>query len=126
MSTFNDLTDEGKNALRVEFEEPATTRERRVEILTLMRAGANESTMGSPCPMCKNFLFYAPHDEALIEGHVYSTDGLAEIQITGYCEFCFDKITEEPDDEDPPDDFMTFDDNYYDAPGGVPDSPWEQ
>jgi hypothetical protein len=29
-------------------------------------------------------------------------------------------------DKDEDEDFMTFDDNYYDPPGGVPNSPWEQ
>ena len=99
-STFNALSDEGKMALRLEFETRETSRERRVELLTLVREGANEAKMGRPCPMCKNYPFFAPHDEALIEGHVYSHDGVAEIRITGYCEFCFDKITAEPEEEE--------------------------
>lgn len=101
MSTFEDLSAEEKMALQQEFETSTTTRERRIELLTLVREGANESKMGRPCPMCKNYPFFAPHDEALIEGHVYSHDGVAEIQITGYCEFCFDKITAEPEEEEP-------------------------
>lgn len=100
MSTFNDLSDDGKLALRHEFENSATTRERRIEILTLVREGANEVKVGPRCPRCKNYSFFAPHDEALIEGHVYSRDGLAEIRITGYCEFCFDLITAEPEEEE--------------------------
>lgn len=100
MSTFQDLSDEGKLALRNEFETSTTTRERRIEILTLVREGANEAKAGPTCPRCKNYSFFAPHDEALIEGHVYSHDGLAEIRITGYCEFCFDLITVEPEEEE--------------------------
>lgn len=100
MSTFQDLSDEGKMALQVEFEKRDTTDERRVEILTLVREGADEAKMGPVCPKCKHYSFFAPHDEALIEGHVYSRDGMAEIRITGYCEFCFDLITAEPEDED--------------------------
>lgn len=101
MSTFQDLSDEGKLALRNEFETSTTTRERRIEILTLVREGADEAKMGRPCPRCKHHSFYAPHDEALIEGHVYSHDGMVEAtQITGYCEFCFDLITAEPDEEE--------------------------
>ena len=100
MGTFNDLSLDGKMALQQEFETRATTDERRIEILTLVREGSNESKMGRPCPRCKNYPFFAPHDEALIEGHVYSHDGMAEIRITGYCEFCFDLITQEPDEEE--------------------------
>jgi len=100
VSTFQDLSDEGKLALRLEFETSTTTRERRIELLTLVREGANEAKQRHRCPMCKNYLFYAPHDEALIEGHVYSPEGLAEIGITGLCEFCFDRVTAEPNEEE--------------------------
>ena len=100
MSTFEDLSEEGKMALRYEFEDRATAPERRVAILTLLREGANEAKMGRPCPSCKNYVFFAPFHEALIEGHVYSNDGIAELRITGYCEFCFDRITAEPDEEE--------------------------
>jgi hypothetical protein len=100
MSEFEDLSAEAKEALRLEFETRTTPRERRVSLVMLLQEGANESKMGRPCPMCKNYPFFAPHDEALIEGHVYSHEGLAEIRITGYCEFCFDRITMEPDEEE--------------------------
>lgn len=98
MSTFGELSREGKMALQDEFSLEGTTRERRVEILTLVREGANEAKRTHPCPKCEHYPFFAPHDEALIEGHVYSRDGLAEVRITGYCEFCFDLITAEPDE----------------------------
>lgn len=100
MSTFNDLSLEDKTALQVEFDHQDTLRERQVEILTLLREGANEAEMGRQCPMCKNYPFFAPHDEALIEGHVYSDNGMTELRITGYCEFCFDRITAEPEEEE--------------------------
>lgn len=99
MSYFEDLSAEGKQALQAEFENRDTTRERKVEILGLVRDAANEARISRPCPRCKNVPFYAPHDEALIEGHVYTLDGVAEIRITGYCEFCFDLVTQEPDEE---------------------------
>jgi hypothetical protein len=103
MSTFDHLTLEEKVALQHEFETSTTTRERRIELLTLLQEGANEAKMGTLCPMCGNYPFYAPHDEALIEGHVYSRDGLAERNITGYCEFCFDQATLHEDEEEEPD-----------------------
>jgi hypothetical protein len=100
VSTFNDLSDEEKAALKAEFEAEGTPRERLIELLTLLQEGSNEAKIGRPCPRCKNYPFYAPNDEALIEGHVYSRDGLAEIRITGYCEFCFDLVTAEPEEEE--------------------------
>jgi Pyruvate/2-oxoacid:ferredoxin oxidoreductase delta subunit len=51
------------------------------------------------CMNCKKAVFYAPHPEGLIEGHVYSQNGMLEYRISRYCEFCFDKVTEE-DEED--------------------------
>jgi hypothetical protein len=103
MSTFEDLSPEGKMALQVEFEDQETVRERKVQILMLLQEGANEAKMGKPCSVCRNYMFFAPNDEALIEGHVYSHDGLAEIRITGYCEFCFDQATLHEDEEEEPD-----------------------
>lgn len=100
MSYFEDLSPEGKAALQKEFETDTTTRERRIELLTFLQEASDEAKMGRPCPRCKHYPFFAPHDEALIEGHVYTHDGIAEIRITGYCEFCFDLITAEPDEEE--------------------------
>ena len=68
MSYFQDLPPEGKETLRAEFGNPNTSDERRVEILTLVRDGANEAEMGTRCPRCKNFPFYIPWGHALIEG----------------------------------------------------------
>lgn len=99
MSYFQDLPPEGKQALLAEFERDTTTDERRAEILTLVRDGADEAQMGPKCPSCGHYSFHAPWTHALIEGHVYSNDGVREINITGYCEFCFDIITQEEDDE---------------------------
>lgn len=100
MAYFDDLTDEERMALQHEFEERDTTRERRIELLTLLQEGSDEAKMGPPCPRCKHYPFYAPHDEALLEGHVYSHAGLSERRITGYCEFCFDLVTAEPDEDE--------------------------
>lgn len=100
MSRHSDMTLEDQMALGAEFENGDTTDERRVELLTLLQEGADEAKMSRPCPKCKHYPFFAFYDEALIEGHVYSHEGMAEIRITGYCEFCFDLITAEPDEED--------------------------
>lgn len=98
MSRFDDLSEEGKVALQREFDNPDTPTERRVELLTFLQEGADEAEMGRPCPRCRHYPFYAPHDEALVEGHIYSPEGLAEREITGYCEYCFDEVTREPED----------------------------
>ena len=50
------------------------------------------------CVNCKHIIFFYPADKAYIEGHTYSRAGMSEIHITHLCEFCFDKITEEPED----------------------------
>ena len=100
MSAFEDSSPEEKLALRREFENPEASRELRVTLLMLLREGANEAKALRPCPFCGNYPFYAPHDEALIEGHVYSEQGLAEIGITGLCEFCFDRVTAEPEEKE--------------------------
>ncbi len=100
MSRFDDMTDEERLELQREFERRDTTRERRIELLTFLQEGSDEAKMGPVCPNCKHYPFYAPHDEALLEGHVYSRDGLAERRITGLCEFCFDLITVEAEEED--------------------------
>ena len=100
MSTFNDMSPDERQSVEWEFNTLDTTRERRIEILTLLQEGSDETAMGRPCPRCKHYPFFAPHDEALIEGHVYSRAGFDEVRLTGYCEFCFDLITQEPDEEE--------------------------
>ena len=100
MSRFDDMSADQKMAVEQEFNDTNTTRERRIELLTLLQEGADEAAMGRACPRCKHYPFIAPHDEALIEGHVYSHAGHDEVRITGYCEFCFDLVTQEPDEED--------------------------
>jgi len=100
MSTFEDMSSAEKAACEQEFNNADTTRERRIELLTLLQEGSDETEMGRPCPKCEHYPFFAPHDEALIEGHVYSRAGFDEVRITGYCEFCFDLVTQENDEED--------------------------
>lgn len=100
MSRFDDLSLEARMRLQREFEKSTTTRERRIQMLTLLQEGADEAKMSRPCPRCRHHPFFASHDEALIEGHVYSNDGIAELRITGYCEWCFDLVTAEPEDEE--------------------------
>lgn len=102
MSRFDDLTPVEQDRLRLEFENRDTTHGRRVEILTMLQEGADETKLLRPCPNCQHVPFHAPWHEALIEGHVYSNNGLREISITGICEYCFDDITAEPEEEEEP------------------------
>lgn len=99
MSYLQDLSPEGKQALQDEFKRHTTTDERRAEILTLVRDGADEAQMGPKCMRCGHYSFHVTWDHALIEGHVYSKDGVREVYISSCCEFCFDLIAEEADDE---------------------------
>lgn len=100
MSRFDDLSLDEKDRLRLEFENRDTTHERRVELLIMLQEGADETKYLPPCHNCGHVPFYAPHDEGLVEGHVYSRDGLSEIRLSGLCEYCFDRITAEPDEEE--------------------------
>ena len=47
-------------------------------------------------------VFYYPHDEALVPGHIYSLAGMDEYKISKACEYHFDKwFKEEEEDEQP-------------------------
>jgi hypothetical protein len=83
--------------MREEFEHPACTLERRIEIATKVREFAVEEGMRN-CINCGKALFHIPFRMALIEGHVFSEDGAREVSITGMCEWCWDKIMANPDD----------------------------
>ena len=103
--SYQDLSETERARVREQFYNPETTDERRVELLRLMQTSADDLKMGRQCPRCKHYPYFAPHDEALLEGHVYSDAGMEELKITGYCEFCFDLITKEPDEETRGDDW---------------------
>lgn len=102
---YQDLTEEERGRVREQFYAEDTTREKRVELIRLMQNSADEVKMGRPCARCKHYPFFVPHDEALLEGHVYSQAGMQELPISGYCEFCFDLVTKEPDEETRGDDW---------------------
>src|SRR4051812_9137793 len=51
------------------------------------------------CSRCKKKIVYVPYAYALGEGHVYSTAGRAEVQISHFCEYCFDLVTKEPEED---------------------------
>lgn len=85
--------------LREEWEENIS-RERRIEIVTFVRDMAEVEMPESRCLNCKHTGVYIPHDEALIEGHCYSHDGMVEYtRISKVCEFCFDKLLKDPEEE---------------------------
>lgn len=97
--SYQDLSEIERARVRAQFYNPDTPRERQIELLRLMQTSADDLKMGRRCPRCKHYPFFVPHDEALLEGHVYSELGMNEVNITGYCEFCFDLVTKEPDEE---------------------------
>lgn len=51
------------------------------------------------CLNCKNKVFFVEHTHALQPGHIYSQLGAKEYHISMMCEYCFDKITAEPEEE---------------------------
>lgn len=97
---YQELSEAERERVRTTFYAEDTTRERRIELIRLLQTSADEAKMSRPCPRCKHYPYFVPHDEALLEGHVYSQAGMDELPITGYCEFCFDLVTKEPDEED--------------------------
>lgn len=97
---YQDLTEEERARVRAQFYAEDTTRERRIELLRLMQTSADEMQLGTRCPRCKHYPFYVPHNEALLEGHVYSQAGMDELPISRYCEFCFDLVTAESEEEE--------------------------
>lgn len=51
------------------------------------------------CPRCKHQCYFDPETRPTKPGQVYSQAGLSELSITGYCEHCFDEITEPPEED---------------------------
>lgn len=85
--------------LRVIFESNDSPITRKKACLRILRIWAKEEGIKG-CVHCHYSIFFAPYDYALVQGHVYSYDGRREVQITGLCEFCFDKIMAPLDEED--------------------------
>lgn len=52
------------------------------------------------CLSCKEEIFYEKAQSAHREGHIYSDAGLSEFRISGFCEYCFDKVTAEPEEDE--------------------------
>lgn len=44
------------------------------------------------CWKCKEYIIWLPYDHAVFAGHVYTQEGLAEVNISGVCEYCFDEM----------------------------------
>lgn len=86
--------------MSAEFYDPATNRDRRVVIAMQVRDWAEEEMPESRCLHCHRGGIYLPWDEALIEGHCYSEDGMTDYtRITKICEFCFDRLFGEEEKE---------------------------
>jgi len=88
-------------AYKKEFEDEDTSDERRVELITWLQMRAEEDGYDLRCINCKKTIVIAYHYEAVAEGHTYSDAGEREVSLTRLCEFCFDKITEDPTDKWP-------------------------
>ena len=60
---------------------------------------------GQVCSNCHKPVIYLDQTEivnfkeAVFEGHIYSREGLDEYRISGHCEYCFDKICWEFENE---------------------------
>lgn len=85
--------------LHKEFDDEITTDERRTEIVQEVQEIAKEDGYRRTCVFCRQLVVYLPYDHALAKGHVYSEAGVQEVDITGVCEWCFDDVTKEPEDD---------------------------
>lgn len=86
---------------------PSTTERQRKALLRYSRIVINtQFAQEAPrCVECKQPFIYVPNFGALIEGHIYSGAGLREVKITQLCEFCFDEITRDDVEYEPPVEF---------------------
>ena len=54
------------------------------------------------CINCGQRIFHLEGDYGVMAGHIYSWSGRKEMNISGFCEYCFDKITQtEPGEANP-------------------------
>lgn len=83
-----------------EFEDAKTTDERRAELVAWVQERAAEDGETQACWNCKKLVVMLDWHEGVAEGHIYSHDGMREYRISRVCEFCFDKLTAEPEEED--------------------------
>jgi hypothetical protein len=67
-----------------------------------------ENIGGRICLNCGKRPLFILHSHAVCKGHIYSELGRTEFGISQLCEFCFDEITAEPEDED-------YDDGFKEA-----------
>lgn len=97
-----------RDEYRAKWESKDTTTEERIKILTDMQDMANQEGYDSTCIRCKELVILLPHNEAVGEGHIYSEAGINEYQITRLCEYCFDDITVEDEEEYSPEEDTLF------------------
>lgn len=69
--------------------------------LTEVREAQRMGLMQSKCVNCGMLGFYYPAPYAAGLGHCYSEEGMRDYtRITMMCEFCFDRIAREPDEDE--------------------------
>ena len=78
---------------------PETTDERKLEMALTIRTYAEEERADVRCVSCGHGVFYIEDTRPRCEGHVYSREGEAEYFITRFCEWCFDLVTAEEEEE---------------------------
>lgn len=68
----------------------------RLECQKLSEQAESDEGYTYTCTQGEKVFFYQ-YDHALIPGHIYSGDGIAEFRISKVCEYHFDKWMAEPD-----------------------------
>lgn len=66
------------------------------------RIAQGKSKLTLNCKKCGTSLVYVPYDHAVEPGHIYSVMGVKEVDMTGWCEWCFDEVTKEPEEDEGP------------------------
>lgn len=86
------------------WDQPSNPDELRVLLVRWMRWKAavveGMRKCGGPIKGCGSYLVYLPYTHAIAPGHIYSDAGVREVSITGMCEFCFDEVTAEPEEDE--------------------------
>lgn len=88
-----------REELQKQWEHPETTDNDRLGILEDMKEIAESDGYYLKCSKCRELVIYLPLDHPVGMGHIYSDDGVREYDITRLCEYCFDEITKEPDED---------------------------
>jgi hypothetical protein len=86
--------------MSAESEVSVTSEPSDLELVRAAQAVASGERDALHCIQCQWVIVFWPYGRALCPGHVYSEAGRREVAITYLCEWCFDEIAVEPDEDE--------------------------